>query len=136
MNIRPKNYEWAPFYDHVVDLTRYSFSWRAIGRRLRANREAIPRWMNVVRAISSEGEGRRKYYSTVRRLLDTDASVRRYFEGESDTLPAFYEKRVRRDLGPLWSFLPEGALHHDPNAYAKAEDGGGGVGLRRASVRS
>ena len=124
MNVRPKHYSWSAFYDRVIDLTRYSFSWRAIGRRLAANREQIPRWMNVVRAVSSEGFGRARYYSTVRRLLDTDVSVRRYFEGESDTLPAFYAERVRRDLGPLWQFLPDGALSHDPNAYLKAEGAG------------
>jgi len=28
---------------------------------------------------------------------------------------------VRKDLGPLWEWLPEGALYHDPNAYLAAE---------------
>jgi hypothetical protein len=77
--------------------------------------------MNVVRAVSSEGFGRIAYYAAVRRALDTDAPVRRYFEGETDALPAFYADRVRRDLGPLWHLLPDGALYHDPNAYSKAE---------------
>jgi hypothetical protein len=121
MNVRPKHYSWSAFYDRVIDLTRYSFSWRAIGRRLAANREPIPRWMNVVRAVSSEGFGRARYYATVRRLLESDVSVRRYFEGERERLPAFYAERVRRDLGPWWHFLPDGALSHDPNAYLKAE---------------
>ena len=30
MNVRPVNYSWAEFYDRLVDLTSYSFSWRAI----------------------------------------------------------------------------------------------------------
>ena len=30
-------------------------------------------------------------------------------------------ERIKRDLGVLWSHLPEGSLHHDPNAYLKAE---------------
>jgi hypothetical protein len=29
--------------------------------------------------------------------------------------------QVRKDLGPLWEWLPEGGLEHDPNAYLKAE---------------
>ena len=124
MNVRPKHYSWPVFYDQVIALTRYSFSWRAIGRRLAANREPIPRWMNVVRAVSSEGFGRARYYAAVRKRLETDASVRRYFEGESEVLPAFYAERVRRDLGPLWPFLPAGALTHDPNAYLKADAAG------------
>ena len=29
MNVRPRNYSWRAFYDHVIDLTRYSFSARS-----------------------------------------------------------------------------------------------------------
>jgi hypothetical protein len=36
-------------------------------------------------------------------------------------LPEFYVQRVKRDLGALWQYLPEGALNHDPHAYMAAE---------------
>jgi hypothetical protein len=121
MNVRPKNCSWPQMYDHVLDVTRYTFSPRAIARRYQAVRETIPRWMNVVRAISSEGWGRIRYYSKLRRMLDTDPNVRRFFEGDTTELPAFYVNRIRRDLGPLWEFLPHGALTHDQNAYFKSE---------------
>ncbi|AHG92659.1 Elongator protein 3/MiaB/NifB (plasmid) [Gemmatirosa kalamazoonensis] len=121
MNVRPKHYAWPAFYDRVVDLTAYAFSRRAIVRRFAANRELIPRAMNVVRAVSSEGAGRNRYYREVRGLLDTDRSMRRFFEGESTELPAFYAERVRRDLGPFWAHLPAGALMHDQNAYLATE---------------
>ena len=121
MNVRPKNYGWPEFYDRVIDLTKYTFSKRAIARRLGANRGVIPRTMNVVRAISSEGYGRIKYFAEVRELLSSDASFRGYFEGETDRLPDFFRQRVKRDLGPLWEFLPEGALEHDPHAYLRKE---------------
>jgi hypothetical protein len=120
MNVRPKNYSWPEFYDHLVDVTRYSFSWRAIGRRIPATATAIPKWMNVVRAVSSEGFGRIRYHQTIRRLLDTDRSVRRFLEGETEVLPDFYAQRIRSDLGDAYQFLPEGALHHDANAYLHA----------------
>ena len=119
MNVRPKNYDWPEFYDRVIDLTEYSFSWKAIARRALANRPAFARWLNVVRAISSEGFGRIKYYKAVRRLLDTDRSVRRFFDGETTVVPAFYIDKIRADLGPFWEHLPPGALNHDPNAYLK-----------------
>ena len=122
MNVKPKNYSWPEFYDRVIDLTRYTFSWRAIGNRFRAARAALPRWMNMVRAVSSEGFGRLKYYGELRRRLDTDPQLRRYFDRETAELPAFYLEQVRRDLGPLWEWLPEGALNHDPNAYLKSEE--------------
>ncbi len=99
-------------------MTSYSFSWRAIARRIPATGTAIPKWMNVVRAVSSEGFGRIKYHTTIRRLLDTDASVRAFMEGETDgaagVLPAH---RIRRELGPMYQHLPPGALEHDQNAY-------------------
>jgi hypothetical protein len=121
MNVRPKQYTWPEFYDHVVDLTRYTFSWRAIGRRFAATKRLIPRWMNVVRGISSEGFGRIRYQSVIRRLLDTDASVRGFMEGETDQIPEFYLSLIRRELGSAYPYLPKGAMSHDPNAFLKAE---------------
>lgn len=121
MNVKPKNYSWSEFYDRVANLTRYTFSWRAIGRRWRAIEAAIPRWMNVVRAVSTEGFGRIKYYTELRQRLESDRPLRQFFEQESVEVPTFYQQRVRQDLGPLWEWLPPGALQHDPNAYLKAE---------------
>ena len=120
MNIRPKHYTWTAFYDRVVDLRAYSFSWRAIGRRLAAIRPPIPKWMNLLRGISSEGFGRIRYHTGIRRMLDQDPSVRRFFEGESERLPDFYRDLIRRELGPTYAHLPDGALMHDPNAYLKS----------------
>ncbi|MEO8189086.1 MAG: radical SAM protein [Acidobacteriota bacterium] len=122
MNVRPQNYSWPEFYDRVIDLTRHTFSTPAVLKRFRATRAAIPRWMNLVRAVSSEGAGRLKYYRELRGLLDGDPVVRRYFAGDSTELPAFYMNQIRRDLGSLWEWLPEGAIHHDPNAYLAAEE--------------
>jgi hypothetical protein len=120
MNVKPKNYRWPDFYDHLIDLVKYTYSWRAIFNRYRATKNMIPKWMNVVRAVSSEGFGRIKYHSEVRRRLDIDRHFRRYFERETTELPQFYVDLVRRDLGPLWDWLPEGAMDHDPNAYASS----------------
>ncbi len=122
MNVKPKNYPWRDFYDHVIGLTAYTFSWRAIINRFRATRTMIPRWMNVVRAVSSEGFGRLAYYEELRRRLDSDRHVRRYFAQETIELPAFYVDQVRKDLGPLWEWLPADALNHDPHAYLTSEE--------------
>jgi hypothetical protein len=32
-------------------------------------------------------------------------------------LPSFYHERIRRELGPLYEYQPDGALYHDQNAY-------------------
>ncbi len=121
MNLEPMNYSWPEFYEHVIDLTRYSFSPRAIFNRMKATNAFIPKWMNVVRAVSSEGYGRIDYYTEVRRRLDAEPQFRRYFERGTDVLPTFYADQIQKDLGPMWKWLPEGALQHDPNAYLKSE---------------
>jgi len=120
MNVKPLNYSWIEFYDHIIDLKKYTYSWNAIFKRLIANKTAIPKWMNVVRAISSEGFGRIRYNIEVRRRLSTDPQFRKYFEQETTELPQFYKDQVKKNLGSLWHWLPEGALYHDPNAYLKS----------------
>jgi hypothetical protein len=120
MNVRPLNYEWTEFYDHLIDLTRYSFSWPTMAKRFLANRGALPRWLNVVRGMSSEGCGRLNHYRQLRGRLETDDEMFRFFNGKTDTLPSYYVNAVREDLGSLWNWLPPGALQHDPKAYLKA----------------
>ena len=121
MNVKPKHYAWPDFYDHVLDLSKYSYSWRSIINRYRAIKVMIPRWMNVLRAVSSSGFGRIHYYEEVRRRLDVDRQFRRFYEQETSELPQFYVDRVRKELGLLWEWLPEEALCHDPNAYLRSE---------------
>ena len=104
----------------------------------------ISRGMNVLRAVSSEGFGRIRYHTELRRRLEADWQMRRYFDQETTELPQFYLDRVRKDLGPLWEFLPDGALRHDPNAYLhktqqRTSRGPGDLGagrIRRAPTRS
>jgi hypothetical protein len=121
MNVKPANYSWRTLYDHIISLTRYSFSTRAIFRRFQATQGVTARWLNLVRAVSTEGFGRVRYYREIRHRLDTDPQFPPYFEQESSVLPQFYRNIVRKDLGPLMEWLPEGALYHDPNAYLKSE---------------
>jgi hypothetical protein len=121
MNVRPKNYSWTDFYERVIDLSKHTHSWRAIVNRHRAVKATIPRWINVVRAVSCGGFGRIRYYTELCRRLRDEPQLRRYFEQETTELPQFYKRRVRKDLGPLWEWLPQGALYHDPNAYLKSQ---------------
>jgi hypothetical protein len=121
MNVRPKNYDWPDFYDRMIDLHRHSFSRRAILRRIRANRGWIPKTMNVIRAVTFEGWGKIRYFTEVRRMLDEDRAFRAFFEQETTEIPPFFIEQIRKDLGRLWDWLPEGALDHDPYAYLKTE---------------
>ena len=121
-NVRPKNYTWASLYDNVIGLRKHSFSWRAVGRRLQANRGALPRWLNAMRALSSEGSGGSSMTRPCGGCLESDASLRSFLDGETTALPGFYADQMRKDLGPFWDALPEGALRHDPNAYLRSHE--------------
>jgi hypothetical protein len=121
MNVMPKNYSWREFYRHLIGLMEFSFSSRAIVRRFGATQGMRSRWMNLMRAVSTEGYGRQRYYKQVLRQLETDSKFEAYFEQRTDVLPEFYVAQVRKDLGSLWQWLPSTALHHDANAYLKSE---------------
>jgi hypothetical protein len=135
MNVKPKHYSWPDFYDHVLDLSKYSYSWHSIINRYRAIKAMIPRWMNVLRAVSSSGFGRIKYHEDVRRRLDIDRQFRRFLEQETTELPEFYVNRIRKELGLFWEWLPEGALCHDPKAYLRSEIGQSLNALRNNLVK-
>ena len=120
MNVKPKNYKWDEFYDGVIDMINYTFSSRAIFRRYKAVEVFMPRWLNVIRAMA--GHERTRLYHNVRRQLDADKQFLAFFDGDTGELPQFYVDWIRKDLGALWEWLPEGALYHDPNAYLKAEN--------------
>ncbi len=119
MNVKPKNYTWIQFYDHLIDVAEHSFSWKAIRRRMSHSSTFTSQWMNFIRAVSNEGWGRIRIFKQVRQLLETDREFRDFFEGESNKLPAFYHNIIKKDLGPMWEWLPEGALVHDELAYMK-----------------
>ena len=74
-----------------------------------------------MRAVSSEGFGRLRYYREIRRRLDDDPQFAPYFDQQSTELPQFYADVVRKDLGPLWRWLP---------AISACRDGTGSSGLR------
>ena len=105
-----------------MDVTRYSFSWKAIGRRIGATQTMIPKWMNVVRAVSTEGFGRIKYHTEMRRRLDTDRAAARVLRAGDGRDPDVLPGEDPQDLGPLYEYLPEGALVHDPNAYLNSQE--------------
>jgi hypothetical protein len=117
MNVKPKNYSWPEFYDHVIDLTQYTVSWKAIWNRYFSGQQFTAQWMNLVRAISSEGFGRLRFFREVRKRLNSDISFRKFFEGESFDLPDFYRSIIQKDLGYAWDWLPKTALTYDHMAY-------------------
>jgi hypothetical protein len=116
MNVRPMHYAWPEFYDRVVDVGRHSCSSRAMAHRFAATRGAV-RWVALAEAVS--WSSRTRYHAGIRRLLDTDRSVRRFMDGETDSVPEFYRALMKRQLGPLYEVLPQGAFAPDHLAYLR-----------------
>ena len=116
MNVKPLNYSWTTFYDHVCDTFDYAFSRRAMARRFWKNGNLISRFEQLFRGISSERNNRLAYHRKMRRWLEEPA-FRAFFEGETRQLPPRWVETIRQHLGPLSEWLPEDALYHDPNAY-------------------
>jgi hypothetical protein len=114
MNIVPAHYDWVEFYDLVADLTRHALGARGTWLRFAANRGVTARLFNLFRGLTT---GRPKYQAAMARMLRDDPALRAFLDGRTRTVPAFFEARIRKDLGPLWDALPPGALDHDPNAY-------------------
>ena len=121
MNVEPMNYSWIEFYEHIINLGEHTFSWSAIVKRMIATKAFIPRWMNVVRAISEEGFGRIAYNKKILMHLNSDTKFRNYFEQETIELPQFYKDIIVNELGSLWNWLPQGAISHDQNAYLRTK---------------
>lgn len=120
MNVRPRNYSWPEFYDRVIDTFDYSFSPKALARRFWHNRRSYVTYEQLFRGISSDRSNRMGYHMKMRRWMD-DPGFRAFFDGESAEIPAVLTDQIRRHLGPFWQWLPEGALHHDPNAYLHSQ---------------
>lgn len=116
MNIQPLHYEWTEFYDRIVDLTRHAFRPAAIWNRFRAAPHWLPRWMNIVRGISTEGWGRLAHFRRMRSLLDTDPEVLNLLsksnghKNGNGALPAVFRNSLQSQLGPFYEHLPPDAL--------------------------
>lgn len=121
MNVKPKNYSWINFYDHLIDLTDYTYSWPMILKRFRANKLGTPSLFCMVKSASSE-RSKLKYFIEVRRRLQSDTRFRSYFEQETTEIPKFFVDIIRKDLGPLYRWLPQKTLYHDPKAYLKSKN--------------
>jgi len=134
-NVRPRHYAWPAFLDRVLDLLRYSHGGRQVARRFAATR-GIPRWIHLLSSVSSEGRGRIRHLTTVRRLLDEDPAMLRFLNAETAVLPAFYRALARRELGTLYDLLPAGAMEHDHLAYlASAGPMGAARGAEEAACQ-
>ncbi|MFC2125863.1 B12-binding domain-containing radical SAM protein [Bacteroidota bacterium] len=115
LNIIPKHYSWEEFYIRFIDLLKYSFSNKAMYRRFNANHMAAPKWITLLLSLIIGGSGKIRYLSAMMRNLRKYPDFQSFVKKETNCVPAFMIKNVKKDLGQLWEWLPDKSLSYDPN---------------------
>ena len=110
LNVIPMNYSWEEFYSHFLDLLKYSFSTRAMARRFRSNPMISAKWFTLFMSLSVGASGKINQVSATLERLRSDREFRNFMEKETDQIPSFMIEQVRKDLGPLWEWLPDKTL--------------------------
>ena len=112
-NVIPKHYTWEDLYVRYIDLLRYSFSPKAMARRLSANHATMPRFVTLLLSLTIGGWSKIRDLEAILARLRSDPEFRAFVEGRSQRIPAFMIADARRDLGPLWEWLPNKSLTYE-----------------------
>jgi len=119
LNIIPRNYGWDELYSHIIDLLQYSFSSRAIHRRFRANHMGTAKWLTLLLSLTIGGRGKSQRLSSLRDNYRRNPDFQSFVNKETNCVPAFIIDRVRKDLGPMWHWLPDKTLSYDPRVFTR-----------------
>jgi hypothetical protein len=114
LNVIPKHYTWEEFYTYFIDLLKYSFSAGAMHRRFRSNPMISARWFTLFMSFSVGASGKINQVASTLERLRTNREFRSFMEKETDQIPGFMIDQVKRDLGPLWEWLPDKTLAQHP----------------------
>jgi len=106
LNVLPANYSWEEFYTHLIDLMKYSFSARAMYRRFKHNPMTTAKWLTLFLSFSVGASGKIGHVSTLLKDLQNKADFRSFMMKETDRVPDFMIEKVKKDLGPMWEWLP------------------------------
>jgi hypothetical protein len=115
LNVLPRNYSWEEFYTHFADVLKYSFSARSMYRRFKANPMKAARWITLFLSLSVGGSGKISQVSFMLENLRKKPDFRSFMNKETNYVPAFMIEKVKKDLGPMWNWLPDKTLSQKPN---------------------
>ncbi|MCJ7716701.1 MAG: hypothetical protein MUO54_09295, partial [Anaerolineales bacterium] len=110
LNVIPGNYRWEEFYSHFLDLLKYSFSARVMYRRFKNNPMFAARWLTLFLSFSVGGSGKISHVSAMLENFRSMPDFRSFMEKETDKIPVFMIEQVKKDLGPMWEWLPDKTL--------------------------
>ncbi len=118
MNIIPKHYTWEELYIHFIDLLRYSFSGKAIRRRFNANRMVAPKWITLLLSLTIGGSEKIRLLSNMLNDLHRETDFYQFINKQTSRVPEFMVENVKKDLGPLWHWLPDKSLSYNTNVIS------------------
>ncbi|MBS3770955.1 MAG: radical SAM protein, partial [Bacteroidales bacterium] len=121
LNVIPENYTWEAFNMHMIDLLKYSFSPRAIYRRFTAIHYNTSRWITLFMSLTVGGTGKIRFLSDMVKHIRKDQDFQAFLNKESPQVPQFMREKVKKDLGPLWYWLPDKSLSYNPNVLSRAK---------------
>ena len=120
-NIMPRHYSWEELYIHFIDLLQYSFSAKAMYHRFKANNMAVPKWITLLLSLTIGGIGKARFLSNMLNKLPRDLDFQNFVRKETNRVPEYFIDNVRKDLGPMWNWLPNKSLSYNPNILSKQE---------------
>ena len=120
LNVLPKNYTWEEFYSNYLDLLKYSFSRRVMYRRFKNNPMFTARWLTLFLSFSVGASGKIGHVSAILEKLRKDSELRAFMDKRTEKIPAYMIDQVKRDLGPMWEWLPNKSLSQHQNVRAKS----------------
>jgi hypothetical protein len=120
LNTVPKNYTWEEFNRHIIDLLKYSFSPRSVYRRFNAVHYNTSRWITLFMTFTVGASGKIRFLSDMLKHFRSDSDFQAFVNRETTQVPQFIREKVKKDLGPLWYWLPDKSLSYNPNVLSKA----------------
>jgi hypothetical protein len=114
LNIIPRHYSWEELYLHFIDLLKYSFSAKVMYRRFNTNHMTAARWITLLLSLTIGGSGKIRYLSEMLENLRRERDFQSFVKKETSSVPVFMIENVKKDLGPLWYWLPNKSLSYDP----------------------
>ncbi|HUX95772.1 MAG TPA: hypothetical protein VMV47_08570 [Bacteroidales bacterium] len=120
LNIIPKHYTWEELNIHFIDLLKYSFSTKAMYRRFNANHMTAPKWITLLLSLTIGGSSKIRWLSAMLKNLHREPDFQSFVKKETSSVPVFMIEDVKKDLGPLWHWLPNKRLSYDPNIISNS----------------
>jgi len=74
-----------------------------------------PKWITLLLSLTIGGSSKIRWLSTLLKNLRKEADFQSFVKKETSSVPAFMIENVKKDLGPLWHWLPNKSLSYDPN---------------------